>query len=158
MVPYSKATFTVGPLDATIAFSVAAKSVINVASRVIAVGGNEEAAILSGVRTNLVKIATFSLTGFAAGLAGIIAVSRISMGQPQAGAGMELEAIAAVILGGTSIYGGSGAVWRSIAGVLLLALIGNGFNILNVNPFYKDLTTGLIIVVAVALSAGKKRR
>ncbi|OLP58882.1 ABC transporter permease [Xaviernesmea oryzae] len=126
--------------------------------RVIAVGGNEEAAILSGVRTYLVKIATFGLSGFAAGLAGIIAVSRISMGQPQAGAGMELEAIAAVILGGTSIYGGAGAVWRSIAGVLLLALIGNGFNILNVNPFFKDLTTGLIIVVAVALSAGKKRR
>ncbi|WP_375451842.1 ABC transporter permease [uncultured Devosia sp.] len=126
--------------------------------RVIAVGGNEEAAILSGVRTNLVKISAFGLTGFAAGLAGIIAVSRISMGQPQAGVGMELEAIAAVILGGTSIYGGAGAVWRSIAGVLLLALIGNGFNILNVNPFYKDLTTGVIIVVAVALSAGKKRR
>jgi len=126
--------------------------------RIIAVGGNEEAAILSGVRTKLVKIAAFGLTGFAAGLAGIIAVSRISMGQPQAGVGMELEAIAAVILGGTSIYGGSGAVWRSIAGVLLLALIGNGFNILNVNPFYKDLTTGVIIVAAVALSAGKKRR
>jgi ribose transport system permease protein len=126
--------------------------------RVIAVGGNEEAAILSGVRTKLVKIACFGLTGFAAGLAGIIAVSRISMGQPQAGVGMELDAIAAVILGGTSIYGGAGAVWRSIAGVLLLALIGNGFNILNVNPFFKDLTTGIIIVVAVALSAGKKRR
>jgi ribose transport system permease protein len=126
--------------------------------RVIAVGGNEEAAILSGVRTKLVRIACFGLTGFAAGLAGIIAVSRISMGQPQAGVGLELEAIAAVILGGTSIYGGAGAVWRSIAGVLLLALIGNGFNILNVNPFFKDLTTGVIIVVAVALSAGKKRR
>lgn len=126
--------------------------------RVFAVGGNEEAAILSGVRTNLVKIATFGTTGFAAGLAGVIAVSRISMGQPQAGVGMELDAIAAVILGGTSIYGGKGAIWRSIAGVLLLALIGNGFNILNVNPFFKDLTTGLIIVVAVALSAGRKRR
>ena len=81
------------------------------------------------------------------------------MGQPQAGEGMELEAIAAVILGGTSIYGGQGAVWRSVAGVLLLALIGNAFNILNVNPFFKDLTTGLIIVMAVALSAiGKGRR
>ena len=125
--------------------------------RVIAVGGNEEAAILSGVRTQLIKIAAFGLTGFAAGLAGIIGVSRVSMGQPQAGAGMELDAIAAVILGGTSIYGGSGAVWRSLAGVLLLALIGNGFNILNVNPFYKDLTTGVIIVAAVAMSAGKRR-
>jgi ribose transport system permease protein len=127
--------------------------------RVYAVGGNEEAAILSGVRVNAIKIGTFALTGFAAGLASAIATSRISMGQPQAGAGMELEAIAAVILGGTSIYGGQGAVWRSVAGVLLLSLIGNAFNILNVNPFFKDLTTGLIIVVAVALSAiGKGRR
>jgi len=80
------------------------------------------------------------------------------MGQPQAGTGMELDAIAAVIPGGTSIHGGAGAVWRSIAGVLLLALIDNGFNILDVNPFFKDLTTGVIIVVAVALSAGKRRR
>jgi ribose transport system permease protein len=126
--------------------------------RVIAVGGNEEAAILSGVRTKLVKMAAFGLVGFAAGLAGVIATSRVSMGQPQAGAGVELDAIAAVILGGTSIYGGAGAVWRSVAGVLLLALIDNGFNILNVNPFFKDLTTGVIIVAAVALSAGKKRR
>jgi ribose transport system permease protein len=127
--------------------------------RVYAVGGNEEAAILSGVRVEAVKTATFALSGFAAGLASAIATSRISMGQPQAGAGMELDAIAAVILGGTSIYGGQGAVWRSVAGVLLLSLIGNAFNILNVNPFFKDLTTGLIIVVAVALSAvGKRRR
>jgi ribose transport system permease protein len=127
--------------------------------RVYAVGGNEEAAVLSGVRVDLVKIGTFALTGIAAGLAAAISVSRLSMGQPQAGAGMELEAIAAVILGGTSIYGGEGAVWRSVAGVLLLQLINNAFNILNVNPFYKDLTTGLIIVAAVAASAaGKWRR
>lgn len=110
--------------------------------KVFAVGGNEEAALLSGVRTNIVRIVTFCMTGGAAGLAGVIAVSRISMAEPQAGAGLELEAIAAVILGGTSVVGGSGAIWRSVAGVLLMALIGNGFNILNVNPFFKDLTTG----------------
>lgn len=126
--------------------------------RVFAVGGNEEAAILSGIRTNLVKIATFTLSGCAAGLAGVITVSRLSMAEPQAGAGLELEAIAAVILGGTSIMGGAGAIWRSAAGVLLMALIGNGFNILNVNPFFKDLTTGVIIVIAVALAASRRRR
>lgn len=125
---------------------------------VYAVGGNEEAAALSGVRTAKIKVMTFALSGVAAGLAGAIAVSRIASGQPQAGAGLELQAIAAVILGGTSIYGGEGAVWRSLAGVLLLALINNGFNILNANPFYKDLTTGVIIVLAVALSAGRKGR
>ena len=106
---------------------------------VFAVGGNEEAAKLSGIRVNLITIYTFAMTGFAAGIAGAIQVSRISLGQPQAGLGMELQAIAAVILGGTSIYGGSGAVWRSVAGVMLLALINNGFNILNADPFYKDL-------------------
>ncbi|MDF0600257.1 ABC transporter permease [Psychromarinibacter sp. C21-152] len=126
--------------------------------KVFAVGGNEEAALLSGIRTNRIKILTFCLTGMAAGLAGVISVSRISMAEPQAGTGMELEAIASVILGGTSILGGSGAVWRSVSGVLLIALIGNGFNILNVNPFFKDLTTGVIIVIAVALAASARRR
>ncbi len=126
--------------------------------KVYAVGGNEEAAILSGVRTNRIKMATFAIAGMAAGLAAAISVSRISMGQPGAGIGMELQAIAAVILGGTSIYGGAGAVWRSVAGVLLLALINNGFNILNADPFYRDLTTGLIILAAVGISASGKRR
>ena len=95
---------------------------------IFAVGGNEEAALLSGIRTNLVKIITFATSGGAAGLAGVITVSRLSMAEPQAGMGLEFEAIAAVILGGTSIMGGAGAVWRSMAGVLLMALIGNGFN------------------------------
>ena len=98
----------------------------------------------------------FSFCGLAAGIAAAIQVSRISLGTSQAGLGMELQAIAAVILGGTSIYGGSGAVWRSIAGVMLLALINNGFNILNADPFYKDLTTGLVIIAAVALTSGRK--
>lgn len=126
--------------------------------KVFAVGGNEEAAILSGVRTARVKIATFAIAGFAAGLASAIAVSRVSLGQATAGTGMELEAIAAVIIGGTSIYGGQGAIWRSIAGVIMLALINNGFNILNADPFFKDLATGLVIVAAVAISASGRRR
>lgn len=125
---------------------------------VFAVGGNEEAAVLSGIRVSTVKISTFAFSGLAAGIAGAIAVSRIASGQPQAGTGLELQAIAAIILGGTSIYGGRGAVWRSLSGVLLLALINNGFNILNANPFYKDLTTGAIIILAVALSAGRRRK
>jgi len=125
---------------------------------VFAIGGNQEAAELSGVRVNWVKIGTFAFSGFAAGVAAAILVSRISSGQAQAGTGLELQAIAAVILGGTSIYGGVGAVWRSLAGVFLLALISNGFNILNANPFYKDLTTGVIILSAVALSAAETRR
>lgn len=125
---------------------------------VYAVGGNVDAATLSGVRTSRVQVLTFALSGLAAGIGGAITVSRVSTGSALAGEGLELQAIAAIILGGTSIYGGEGAVWRSLAGVMLLALINNGFNILNANPFYKDLVTGLIIVMAVALSAGGKRR
>lgn len=141
-------------------FSVALTLVLNrttLGRRIFAVGGNEEAAILSGIRTSRVKIATFAFAGLAAGLAAAISVSRISMGQASAGAGMELQAIAAVILGGTSIYGGVGAVWRSVAGVLLLALINNGFNILNADPFYRDLTTGIVILGAVAISVAGRR-
>ena len=126
--------------------------------KLFSVGGNEQAAILSGIRSNRVKIAAFAINGLAAGLASSIATSRVSMGQASAGTGMELQAIAAVILGGTSIYGGSGAVWRSIVGVLLLALIGNGFNILNADPFYRDLTTGLVILAAIGISSAGKRR
>ena len=126
--------------------------------RIYAVGGNEQAAELSGIRVGRVRIITFAISGLAAGLASAITVSRISMGQPTAGQGMELQAIAAVILGGTSIHGGEGAVWRSIAGVMLLALINNGFNILNADPFYKDLATGVVILLAVAVSVAGKNR
>ncbi|MEU8357619.1 ABC transporter permease [Nonomuraea fuscirosea] len=125
---------------------------------VLSVGGNAEAAELSGIRVNRIKLYTFLYSGLAAGIAAAIGVSRIGTGQPQAGDGMQLLAIAAVILGGTSIYGGVGAIWRSVCGVYLLALIDNGFDILNANPFFKDLTTGVVILAAVALSVASKRR
>ncbi len=126
---------------------------------IFAVGGNAEAAELSGVRVGAVRIGTFAFSGLAAGLAGALIVSRIASGEPQSGLTLTLPAIAAVILGGTSIYGGVGAVWRSVVGVLLLALIENGFNLLNANPFLRDLVTGMVIVFAVALSAiGGRRR
>ncbi len=142
-----------------IAFAVLTTFILNrttIGRYIFAIGGNEDAAILSGIKVNLIKIYAFTFCGLASGIAGAIQVSRISMGTSQAGLGMELQAIAAVILGGTSIYGGSGAVWRSVAGVMLLALINNGFNILNADPFYKDLTTGIIIIAAVALTSGRK--
>lgn len=125
---------------------------------VFAVGGNEEAAILSGIRTKQVKVVTFALSGMAAAIAGLITTSRVSTAESGSGMGLEFDAIAAVILGGTSIMGGAGAIWRSMAGVLLIALINNGFNLLDVDPFFKDLTTGVIIVLAVALAASGSRR
>jgi ribose transport system permease protein len=124
-----------------------------------AVGGNREAAQLSGVNVNRTQITIFIMSGLAAGIAGAIGVSRISSGQPLAGEGLELSAIAAVILGGTSIYGGIGAVWRSVIGVFLVALIGNGFDLLNLNPQLKDMVTGFIILAAVGLAAaGRDKR
>lgn len=126
---------------------------------VYAVGGNAEAAELSGINVTRVRILVFVLSGLAAGTAAAIGVSRIASGQPLSGAGLELAAIAAVILGGTSIYGGVGAVWRSIAGVFLMALIGNGFDLLNLNPQLKDMVTGFIILAAVGLAAaGRTKR
>lgn len=126
---------------------------------VFAVGGNKEAAELSGIRITRVQVCVMTLSGLAAGCAAAIGVSRIASGQPLAGSGMELSAIAAVILGGTSIYGGVGAVWRSVSGVFLIALIGNGFDLLNLNPQLKDMVTGIIILAAVGLAAaGRIRR
>ncbi|MGQ7311553.1 ABC transporter permease [Microbacterium arabinogalactanolyticum] len=127
--------------------------------RVYAVGGNAEAAELSGIHVARTRVLVFVISGLAAGTAAAIGVSRIASGQPLAGAGLELSAIAAVILGGTSIYGGIGAVWRSVAGVFLIALIGNGFDLLNLNPQLKDMVTGFIILAAVGLAAaGRGKR
>ena len=126
---------------------------------VFAVGGNAEAAELSGVKVDSTRIIVFSISGLAAGLAAAIGVSRIASGQPLAGAGLELDAIAAIILGGTSIYGGVGAIWRSVVGVFLIALIGNGFDLMNLNPQLKDMVTGFIILAAVGMAAaGQKKR
>jgi ribose transport system permease protein len=124
---------------------------------VYAVGGNAEAARLSGVRVGLVRGATFALSGLAAGLAGIVAASRVSTGQADTGVGLELSAIAAIVIGGTSILGGEGAVWRTVLGVLLITMIGNGFNLLDVNPTYQQIFQGTIILVAVGIDAFARR-
>jgi len=116
---------------------------------VFAAGGNAEAARLSGVRVELVRTLTFTFSGACAGLAGIIAASRVSSGQADAGVGLELAVIAAIVIGGTSILGGEGAIWRSILGVMLIAMIGNGFNLLNIDPFYEPIVQGAIILIAV---------
>ncbi|ACZ40896.1 ABC transporter permease [Sphaerobacter thermophilus] len=125
---------------------------------IYAVGGNPEAARLSGIRVGWIRVLTFAISGFAAGLAGLIASSRVATGQADAGTLIEFTAIAAVVIGGTSIMGGEGTIWRTVVGVLLLALIGNGFNMLSVNPFYQDIVKGAIIVLAVAFDAWSKRR
>jgi ribose transport system permease protein len=125
---------------------------------VYAVGGNAEAARLSGLRVEVIRGATFVLSGLSAGVAGVIVASRTGSAQADAGAGLELSAIAAAVIGGTSVMGGEGAIWRTVLGVLLLAMITNGSNLLNMNPTYQQILTGAIIVVAVSFDAWSRRR
>jgi ribose transport system permease protein len=122
-----------------------------------AVGGNAEAARLSGIRVGWVRSITYAVSGVAAGLAGVIAASKVATGNAQAGEGVELTVIAAIVVGGVSILGGEGAIWRAMIGVLLLALIGNGFNLLNVDPFYQMIVQGAIIALAVGIDAWTRR-
>jgi ribose transport system permease protein len=124
---------------------------------VYAIGGNPEAARLAGVNVDRVRAATFVLSGFAAGLGGVLATSRVATGQADAGTGLEFSVIAGIVVGGTSIAGGEGAVWRTVIGVLFIALIGNGFDLLGVNVIYQQIVQGTIIVAAVAFDAWSRR-
>jgi ribose transport system permease protein len=121
-------------------------------------GGNPEAARLSGIHVGVIRASCFAISGFSAGVAGILLVSRTATGQANAG-GLDLAvlAVAGVVIGGTSILGGEGAVWRTILGVLLLALIGNGFNLLSIDPTYQDIIRGAIIATAVGIDAWARR-
>jgi ribose transport system permease protein len=123
-----------------------------------ACGGNEQAARLSGIRVGAVRTAAFAISGLAAALAGILAASEISTGQADVGVGLELNAVAAIVVGGTSIRGGEGAVWRTMVGVLLLALIGNGFNLLSIDSVYQQVVYGGIILLAAGVDARLRRR
>lgn len=125
---------------------------------VFAVGGNAEAARLSGVRVDFIRGTTYAISGLAAGIAGVIGASRVQSGQADVGVGIELTAIAAIVLGGTSILGGEGAIWRTLLGILMLAIIGNGLNLLAVDPIYQQITQGGIILAAVAIDAWVRRR
>lgn len=124
-----------------------------VGRHIYARGGNAEAARLSGVRTIRVDMFVFCVSGVAGALAGAIVASRIGSGQADAGTGIELTAIAAVAIGGTSINGGEGAVWRTAIGVALLALVRNGFNLLGLDTQYQRVFEGLMILVATGTDA-----
>lgn len=122
--------------------------------RLYSVGGNPDAARISGLRVDGLVIATFVITGAACGLAGMIDASMTNQGSATniLGQNLPLAAIAAVAIGGTSIFGGVGSVWRTIVGVCLLGIITNGFNLLGVPSFWQDIVRGLLILVAVAIS------
>ena len=125
-----------------------------------AVGGNQKAAEFSGIKVEKVKFFVHAFSGLMAGLAGIVLASRMYSGQPTAGDGAEMDAIAAVVVGGTSMAGGSGKIGGTIIGGLIIGVLNNGLNLLNVNSFWQYVVKGVVILLAVFLdyfrNKGKK--
>jgi ribose transport system permease protein len=124
---------------------------------IYAVGGNEQVARLSGIRVNRIKYGVYVLCSLLAAFTALFALSRSGVGDPNIGEGLELEAITAVVLGGTSLFGGRGGLIGTLGAVLLLGLVGNLLVVLNVNQWLRDLIEGAIIVIAVALYKQKDR-
>ncbi len=119
--------------------------------QVYAVGGNEEVSVLSGIKADRVKIWVYSLTGMLSVLAGLILTSRLNSAQPTAGEMFELDAIAAVVIGGTSLMGGRGRITGTLIGALIIGVIDNGLNLMNVSSFYQQIVKGGVILLAVLL-------
>jgi ribose/xylose/arabinose/galactoside ABC-type transport system permease subunit len=123
-----------------------------------AIGGNEPAARASGIRVNQVKMWVYTICGLLSAIGGILLTSRITTGQPNAGGGFELDAIAAAIIGGTSTSGGTGTMTGTLIGALLIGVISNSLDLLNVTSYYQQVVMGAIIIGAVVLdSLGKER-
>ncbi|MGK9487750.1 ribose ABC transporter permease RbsC [Bacillus pumilus] len=123
--------------------------------RTYAIGGNEKAAFISGIKVPRVKIMIYSLAGFMSALAGAILTSRLNSAQPTAGTSYELDAIAAVVLGGTSLSGGRGRIVGTLIGVLIIGVLNNGMNLLGVSSFYQSVVKGIVILIAVLLDRKK---
>lgn len=123
---------------------------------VYAIGGNEDATKLSGVNVHRVKLFVYGVSGMLAALSGVIITARLASAQPTAGSGYELDAIAAVVLGGTSLAGGVGSVFGTIVGALIIGILNNALNLLNVSPYYQLLAKGIVILVAVLLDQKEK--
>ena len=117
--------------------------------RVYATGSNEQSAKLAGINVNRTKLITYAISGCMSALSGLILLSRLSSAQPTLGSGYELAAIAAVALGGTSMNGGRGRVWGTFVGILIIAVLNNGLNILGVSSYYQDVVKGIVILIAV---------
>lgn len=125
---------------------------------IYAIGGNEQAARLSGININRVKIMVYAIGGALAAVGGIIVTSRLDSAQPNAGTSYELDAIAAVVIGGTSLSGGRGSVWGTVMGAVIIGVLNNGLVLLNVSPFWQQVVKGLVILLAVVIDKAGERR
>lgn len=123
----------------------------------IAIGGNEETPRLSGINVGRYKVIIYSISGLMCGLAGVILTARLSAAEPIAGVMYELDAIAATVMGGTSLSGGEGTVFGTMIGALLMSVLRNGLNLLNIQSYYQQLIIGGVIVLAVAVDKLRKR-
>ncbi|WEY39248.1 ABC transporter permease [Paraburkholderia sp. SUR17] len=124
---------------------------------VYAIGGNEQATRLSGVRVARAKLVVYTLSGLTSALAAIVLTARLMSGQPNAGVGFELDAIAAVVMGGTSISGGRGSIVGTLIGALLLGVLNNGLNMVGVNPYVQNVIKGGIILLAIYISRERRK-
>jgi len=125
---------------------------------VYAIGGNDKAAQFSGIQIGKIKILVYTLIGFLSAFTGIMLCARMASGQPTAGDGAEMDAIAAVVLGGTSMQGGVGKLGGTLIGVLIIGVMNNGLNLLRINSFWQLIAKGLVILLAVYIDMLKKRR
>lgn len=125
--------------------------------KVYAIGSNREAARLSGITVKNVELWVFTIGGLLAGLVGVILAARVLSSQPNAGIGYESDAIAAVFIGGTSPLGGAGTIMGTVIGALTIAVLKNGLNLLQVNPFWQQIAIGLVIIVAVFVDSMRRK-
>lgn len=125
---------------------------------IYAIGGNKEAARLSGINVDRVLIIVYTLSGLMAGLAGLVMVGRVNSAFPLAGMSYELDAIAAVIIGGASFFGGVGTVWGTLIGALIIAVLRNGLNLLNVSSDFQMAVVGFVIIAAVYVDVLRQRK
>ncbi len=118
---------------------------------IYAIGGNEQAAKLSGINIKKVKLTVYAMAGALAALGGVIVTARLDSAQPNAGISYELDAIAAVVIGGTSLSGGKGSVWGTVMGAIIIGVLNNGLVLLNVSPFWQQVVKGSVILLAVVI-------
>ncbi len=124
---------------------------------IYAVGGNQQAAKLAGINTDRIKIKVYAISGFLSAVSGVILTSRLNSAQPTAGVAYELDVIAMVVLGGTSLVGGKGTIGGTLIGALIIGVLNNSLNLLGVASFYQEVAKGLVILVAVLLDSLQHR-